>query len=146
MASKAKPLNDELKNQFYPWVESKGFERQKPADPHFVEFRRRSSNGVDIFEIQWDKYWRPYFVINFDKEHPDGSMWPSGGRLQRKRGAPLTCWFGLSKPLINKLSTCQWSYQPYEVVQELQRAFAELEIWWENGEIGSHIYFSEYHA
>ncbi|MEL4429649.1 hypothetical protein [Shewanella mangrovisoli] len=127
-------------------MKSKGFEKQKSTDPHFVEFRRVTPEGVDVFEVKWDKYWRPYFVINFAKEKTDDPKWEKGGRLQRKRGGLLSCWFSLSRPLINKLLSLRWSYQPYEVVQELQQAFIELEKWWERGEIGSHIYFSSLHA
>ena len=141
MELKAKPLNDEMKRVFYPWVKSKGFEKQKSSDPHFVEFRRDSSQGEDVFEIQWDKYWRPYFVVNFSKVRTEDSKWLKGGRLQRKRGGSMSCWFSLSKPFLHKFISIRWSYDPEEVVQELQRAFEELEKWWEYGEIGEHIYF-----
>jgi hypothetical protein len=146
MESKAKPLNDEIKRAFYPWVESKGFQKQKSNDPHFVEFRRVSSGGEDVFQIQWDKYWRPCFVVNFSKERTEDPRWLKGGRLQRKRGGPMSCWFSLSKPLLHKLVSLRWSYDPQEVVQELQQAFGELEKWWENGEIGEHLYFIHLHA
>lgn len=146
MTSEAKPLNDELKRRFYPWVKAKGFEQQKTNDPHLVEFRRFSSNGVDVFEVQWDKYWRPYFVINFEKEKVDDHKWPKGGRLQRKRGGYTNCWFSLSRPLVNKLLSLRWNYSPEEVVQEVKEAFIELEHWWESGEISDHLYFMELHA
>ena len=146
MASKAKPLNDEMKKAFYPWVKAKGFTKQKSTDPHFVEFRRGSSMGVDVFEVQWDKYWRPYFVINLGKEETTDTRWLKGGRLQRKRGDTMSNWFGLTKPLVYKLITFSWSYKSEEVIEELKEAFSELENWWESGEIGNHLYFIELHA
>ena len=146
MASKAKPLNDEMKRAFYPWVKAKGFIKQKSTDPHCVEFRRESPMGVDVFEVQWDKYWRPYFVINFGKEDVTDSKWIKGGRLQRKRGGTMSNWFGLPKPIFHKLVSFSWSYKPEEVIEELKAAFSQLERWWESGEIGNHLYFVELHA
>src|SRR5690606_8201449 len=102
--------------------------------------------GEDVFQIQGDKYWRPCFVVNFSKERTEDPRWLKGGRLQRKRGGPMSCWFSLSKPLLHKLVSLRWSYDPQEVVQELQQAFGELEKWWENGEIGEHLYFIHLHA
>ncbi|AUD77741.1 hypothetical protein CW740_00215 [Kangiella profundi] len=146
MTSKTKPLNDEMKKVFYPWVRAKGFVKQKSTDPHFVEFRRETSSGIDVFEVQWDKYWRPYFVINFKKERVSDPKWQYPGRLQRISGGSLNCWFSLSKPFIYKLLTFHWSYEPTEVVEELMYAFEELENWWKNGEVGGHMYFNEVHG
>ncbi|MBB3170216.1 hypothetical protein [Simiduia aestuariiviva] len=146
MASRAKPLNDEMKRSFYPWVKASGFIKQKSTDSHFVEFRRETTSGVDVFEVQWDKYWRPYFVVNFGKEEATDTAWRKGGRLQRKRGGSMSNWFGLPKPMLYKLVTLSWSYKPEEVVEELKAAFGELESWWENGEIGKHLYFIDLHA
>lgn len=146
MASKAKPLNDELKKRFYPLVLSKGFEKQKSSDPHFIEFRRQTAVGDDVFDVQWDKYWRPYFVLNFNKQGVDDPRWRHGGRLQRKRGGSMSCWFSIRKPLLNRLFTLRWHYKPQDVVGELIDAFEELEQWWKNGHIGPHIYIWQHHA
>jgi len=146
MASKAKPLNDELKKRFYPLVISMGFEKLKSSDPHFIEFRRQAFVGEDFFEVQWNKYWPPYFVLNFKKGGADDLCWSHGGRLQRKRGGSMSCWFSLRKPLLSKLFTLRWNYKPEEVVDELINAFEELEQWWKNGQIGPHIYICQYHA
>lgn len=140
MASKAKPLNEELKKRFYTLIISMGFEKLKSSDPHFTEFRRQTSEGEDFFEVQWDKYWRPYFVLNFKKQGADDPCWNHGGRLQRKRGDSMSCWFSLRKPLLKSLFTLRWNYKPQEVVDELINAFEELEKWWKNGQIGPHIY------
>lgn len=146
MASKAKPLNDELKKRFYPLVKSMGFEKQKSTNPLFSEFRRVSSSGEDIFEIQWDKYWRPYFVVNFDKKGTSNPIWNNSGRLQRKRGGQMSCWFSLSRPFFNKVVNLRWQYEASDVVDELIDAFKELEQWWKEGSIGPHMYIFELHA
>ncbi|PWK50082.1 hypothetical protein [Pleionea mediterranea] len=140
MASKAKPLNDEIKKSFYPFVFEKGFERLKTSDPHFAEFRRTNGERVEFFDIQWDKYWRPYFVLNFKLEGTEITFNKNMGRLQRKKGGPMSCWFSLHKPLLKRILTFSWYYSPEEVVLELTSAFSELEEWWETGVEGPHIY------
>lgn len=147
MALKARPLNDELKKRFYPWVASRGFVKQKGTDPHVVEFTRRSVEGEDVFDIQWDKYWRPYFVVNFQKRGVNEGAWVKCGRLQRTRGGSLSSWFSLYPPLQHRLSRLRWRYTPQEVVEELMDAFEELEAWWNDGsKIGPHIYILEHHT
>ena len=146
MASKAKPLNDELKKRFFPLVKSRGFEKLKSTDPHFAEFRRTAIRGYDIFEVQWDKYWRPYFVLNFGKQGAEDSRWNHSGRLQRKRGGSMSCWFSLKPPLLYRLTKHKWRYAPQEVVDELIDAFEELEQWWQNGTVGPHMYIWKLHA
>lgn len=146
MVSKAKPLNDELKKRFYPFVKSKGFEKKKSSDPHFAEFIRVTSSGEETFEIQWDKYWRPYFVVNFKKKGNANPAWVHSGRLQRKRGGFMSCWFSLSRPLIDRVLKFRWGYEPNEVVDELISAFSELEQWWEAGIAGAHIHIIARHA
>jgi len=86
MTSKAKPLKDEVIKHFYKFVEQKGFTKEKSVEPYFTEFRRNHNNEVQVFEIQWDKYWRPYFVINFGKISPDNNSMLIAGSLQRYRG------------------------------------------------------------
>lgn len=147
MASKAKPLKDEIKSEFYPWVTSKGFVKQKSSDPYVTEFVRQSPEGEDVFDIQWDKYWRPYFVLNFEKRGLNEGAWANHGRLQRTPGGSLSCWFSVYPPMIYRLLKLRWRYRPPEVVEELKEAFEELEAWWnDNRQIGPHIYMLEYHA
>jgi hypothetical protein len=146
MASKAKPLNDELKRRFYPYVKSRGFVKKRSTDAHFAEFIRKTDSGEDVFDIQWDKYWRPYFVLNFKKVGTVEKHWSYRGRLQRKRGGQLSCWFSLSPPFLEKILNFRWQYSTTEVVLELLEAFQELEQWWSTGEIGPHIYIMEIHA
>ncbi|TLM73389.1 hypothetical protein ACONUD_10085 [Microbulbifer harenosus] len=146
MASKAKPLNEELKKVFFPLVESKGFVRSRSTDPHFVIFKRSTDRGEDVFEIQWDKYWRPYFVVNFEKCGVNESPWNENGRLQRRRGGSLSCWFSLFPPLLERFLNFRWKYTPNEVVRELIEKFPELEEWWLSGTVGHHMYIVGRHA
>jgi hypothetical protein len=148
MASAAGPLLEEVKRRFYPFVEARGFARVKTRSPQCALFRRKSATRCDSFEIQWDKYWRPYFVLNFGPG--SGDIGPSSsersGRLQRRRGGDLCCWFSLRRPWRNRLRTWKWNYTPAEVVEELISAFDELETWWSRGEAGPHIYVYSLHS
>lgn len=137
----AQPLREALKREFYPFVEARGFVRQRATHPLFTEFRRQRDGMVQVFEIQWDKYQRPRFVLNFQRA--EGMQAPSRtarGRLQRRRGGSLACWFGLHKPWLAVLRSGRLHYRPEEVVQELMRSFPELEAWWLCGEEGPHLY------
>ena len=146
MASAAKPLLDEIKSRFYPFVRDRGFVRQKATNPQHVEFRRQTAARTDVFEIQWDKYWRPRFVLNIGRSTEAEGSRGLPGRLQRRRCGDLCCWFGLHRPWLSRLRSGRWSFTPTEVVDELIRAFDELEAWWAGGEPGPHIYIYQLHA
>jgi len=142
MSSKSKPLRDEVKRRFYPFVQGRGFIRQKSQDPYFVIFVREANGRVDQFELQWDKSWRPYFVLNFGS--PERGEQP--GRLQRRRGGDQWNWFSLRRPWAKKLISGKWSYSPGQVIDEVIAAFDELETWWSTGIAGPHVYIYELHA
>ena len=139
MASKAKPLREEVKRRFYKLVEQRGFVREKAQSPYFTTFRRVSDNKTDLIDILWDKNWRPYFVVNFGQGEAAQKDIQISGRLQRRRGAWLRWWFNSKRPWLQKLSTGKWHYTLAEVVDELESAFEELETWWQTREEGPHI-------
>lgn len=139
MASKAAPLLAEIKEQFYPFAETRGFVRQKSMNPLFTTFYRTTGNQIQMFEIQWDKYWKPYFVINFGEGSNIEEQINYEGRLQRCRGGSKLCWFGTRRPWLSKFVTGKWRYTPEQVVTELIAAFDELEAWWAEGTEGPHI-------
>ena len=135
------PLREAVKQRFYPFAESRGFTRIKSSNALFTAFRKSEGDSVYAFEIQWDKYHRPYFVLNFSHPKDAGMVARTKhGRLQRKRGGPLSCWFNLRKPLLQVLQTGRFSFKPDEVVDELISCFSELETWWSNGIEGPHVY------
>ena len=141
MDSKAKPLRDEVKRRFYPLVEQRGFVRQKSESPYFVTFLRDREGKIDFMDLQWDKSWRPYFVVNFGQGHAGDkdSDIVSVGRLQRRRGSFMRNWFNLNRSWLSKLTTGKWRYSAAEVVDELLLAFEELEAWFQHREVGPHI-------
>ncbi len=151
----ANELRQAIKRRFYPFAEGAGFVRAKSTHPHFTTFRRHRTGVLHVFDVQWDKYHRPRFVLNFG-EAPGGDLELHGlrvaaadiepvhcepsGRLQRRRGGSMSCWFQLRKPLFEILTTRSARYPPDEVVDQLIQAFGEVEEWWRTKHEGQHIY------
>jgi hypothetical protein len=155
MTSRASPLRDAMKERFYPFADRQGFVRERAAHSLFTEFRRERDGKVQLFDIQWEKYHRPYFVLNFgeapigdlevngtriDAENVRAADCPLGGRLQRRRGGSLGCWFHLRKPLGAVLLSGAVNYRPEQVADEVIGAFQELEAWWESKVVGPHVH------
>jgi hypothetical protein len=135
------PLREAVKRSFYPFAQQAGFEQLKGGGANFTNFRRRSGDIVDVFEIQWDKYARPYFVINFGQctvHEEQNSHKPC--RLQRKRGGSMSNWFNQRKPLWEAIRTGRLRYTPDEVVNQLIAWFPEVEAWWASRAEGEHVY------
>lgn len=135
------PLRETIKRRFYPFALERGFARVKSSNSLYTTFRKSEGEVTYEFEIQWDKYHRPYFVLNFSA--PEGAAMRSRtkhGRLQRKRGGPLSCWFNLRKPWLEALKTGRLKYHPDQVVDQLISCFPELEAWWLDGTEGPHVY------
>ena len=154
--SRATALRDAVKERFYPFVERRGFVRNTSRHPLFTVFRRTSSEAVHVFEIQWDKYGGPRFVINFG-EAPIGGLDVGGehvaandiepyhcstfGRLQRRKGPTLRCWFQLKRPWLDALASMRRTYNPHDVVDQLIAYFPEIETWWAEKVEGPHVAF-----
>lgn len=146
--NRTQALRESLKKRFYPFALEHGFIRGK-ATSLFVPFERVVDGHTQFFEIQWDKYHRPRFVINFG-EHvggvpKDSDKPPSCGRLQRWRGGSMRAWFQTSKPWAETIRTLRWSYEPDEVATQLIECFVELEEWWSSKREGPHVYIWHSH-
>jgi len=135
------PLREAVKREFYPFALERGFARIKSNNSLRTLFRKIDGGVAYEFEIQWDKYHRPYFVLNFSA--PEGLPMRSRtrhGRLQRRRGDPLGCWFNLRRPWHEVLRTGHLRYKPEQVVGQVISCFPELEAWWSEGVEGPHVY------
>ena len=150
----ARDLRELIKTRLFPYVEARGFARAKRGHPLFTTFRRRVGNKAQVFNVQWDKYGAPRFVVNFGEGPIEGvTLWgrhipgdelepqdcPESGRLQRKRGPYLRCWFQTRKPLLEAVGTFEWNYPVATVVDAAMAAFPEVEAWWENRAVGPHV-------
>ena len=154
--ARATALRDPVKERFYPFVERRGFVRNKGRDPLSTVFRRTNSEAVHVFEIQWDKRGGPRLAINFG-EAPIGGLDVGGehvganeiesyhcatfGRLKRRTGSTLRCWFQLKRPWLDALASMRRTYIPHEVVDQLIEYFHEIETWWAEKAEGPHIDF-----
>jgi len=148
-------LRRALRDTFFPYVERKGFGIDKSRQPQFTTFRRITDRTVQVFDIQWDKYGKPRFVINFGEAPIEGVLRygvPVEARnvevfdckpmlrLQRRRGGTMGCWFQLRRPVLQQLLTFQREYTPEEVVREVLAAFPDAEEWWASRADGRHIH------
>lgn len=121
------PLRDALRAVFFPHVIAAGFELDKRWQPQFWVFRRYATDAVHVFDIQWDKYHRPKFVINFSEAPLDGvdfcgkqmeakdimtSHCGTYYRLNRGPGKFASNWFQLRRPLVEQLTTFKRNYEP----------------------------------
>ena len=140
----ANSLRETVNRHFYPFAESKGFARAKSTHPHFTTFRRVEPDVVHVFDVQWDKYGRSRFVINFG----EARFGPSTDnvetqdckvlcRLQPNKNSPR--WWRLTKPWPDILKTGRFRYTPKEVVELVIASFAEVEAWWAEKKEGPHV-------
>lgn len=147
-------LRQLVKQRFLPWAESRGFTPCRSAHPLFMVFRRMLGDRVQVFNLQWDKYGAPRFVVNFGEGPRDGVvLWGrhvpgealepqdcrDSGRLQRRRGHGLRGWFQLDKPIFEALWTMERRYSAAAVVDQLIATFPEVERWWDDRTPGPHL-------
>jgi len=150
--SKRAVLRDELSKRFMPYLRSRGFELSKELAKSngrsgfpFGTLIRKHETASDIIEIQFDKYSKPKFVINFRKDPPallkevrseSGSLkWAEAEafrlhpRPNSARWFTMRTFFGLRSP-----ESCS-----KEVVDHLMDLFSEVESWFDNGDMGKHL-------
>jgi hypothetical protein len=154
MQAMAQELRERVKRDFYPYAQARGFVRARSDHPHFTVFRRYTADTVQVFSVQWDKHGAPRFVVNFGegpkagstlwgKHIPGEALQPNScresGRLQRRRGPTLGCWFQFNKPVFEALRTLERRYSAEAVVGQLLAAFPEVEAWWQDRTVGPHL-------
>jgi hypothetical protein len=146
-------LRRELKSRFIPWATARGFSVDTRLQPRSTIFRRRTSSRVELFEVQWDKYGTPRFVVRFGTCPPAGlqvnaDVFPAeetlptwcddSGSLQPGRGFSTRSWFRQDSTLVQRLLR-QPARRPADVVDELLALFPEVERYWATGAVGPHI-------
>ncbi|MGE0269380.1 MAG: DUF4304 domain-containing protein [Candidatus Omnitrophota bacterium] len=150
---KTTALRQEITRVFIPRAQKAGFDLDRKNSPVFIEFRRIDGDIVHLFDIQWEKYGRPRFVVNFGtcpaagmetggKHYPPSEVsagWtPVRGRLQPGRGSTTSNWFCQDRPLWRRLFGKNLR-SPAEVVSLLIKLFEELETFWKTGAVGPHL-------
>lgn len=150
---KTTELRREIKRAFVPLALERGFVLDQKNAPNFLEFKRIVGAQAQLFDIQWEKYGRPRFVLNFGVCPSSGltirgrhfaveellAGWLPGGRLQPGSGPGVSSWFRQDKPFVQALFSSSKLRQPHEVVAQLLELFPEVEAYWETGKIGKHL-------
>ena len=147
------PLRREIKRIFIPHLTEKGFAVDMRHAPQFCTFRRIGPDAVQVCDIQWDKYGRPRFVVNFGVCGPEEVMF-RGERIppedifpfhatDRGRLAPshpMTAgWYRQDRPLLAQFVSLSRLYSPEAVVAKLMMHFVEVEDYWASRRIGPHV-------
>ena len=147
-------IRREIKQRFIPFALERGFVLDQKHAPTFLEFRRQTGEVAHLFDVQWEKYGRPRFVVNFgtcpieglrvqEKTIPVAEVmasWvPDRGRLQPRKGTSSSAWFRQDRPLLVRLVSSMKVVPAFQVVDRLLALFPELEDYWANGRVGPHM-------
>ena len=82
-------LRREIKRVFVPHLASKSFLPDLRHAPNFLAYRKIEADQVHVCEIQWDKYGRPRFALNFGKAPADGVVDLLGKPVAPRRRLPF---------------------------------------------------------
>jgi hypothetical protein len=123
--------------------------------PHFFTFRKIASPELRVCDIQWDKYGKPRFAVNFGKCSADDvrgqplppvdvfpEHTPERGRLIPGTRFMTSGWFRQDRPLLQRIISWSPLRAPEEVVRELMDLFREVEEYWDKGHVGRHIHIA----
>lgn len=157
-------LREELSKRFLPYLQSLGFEPAQDSAQMdgrsifpFGTFVRKHGNTSDVVEIQFDKYLRPRFIINFRKRPP--AIIPDGQPIGRRNARlPKLTEYGAEKfrwaesfRLTPRPESARWfamrtffglrspETSSKEVVDRLMNLFSQVENWFKDGTVGEHI-------
>ena len=151
---KTTDLRRVIRQNFIPYMKERGFHPDLRHMPRLLDFRRITPQQIFVCDIQWEKYGRPRFVLNFGSCGPHGvichgeqinptdvtpSVTPRQGRLQPGRSASVSNWFRQNRGLLQRIWKGSRLKPPDEVVRNLIELFPEVENYWENGTIGEHV-------
>lgn len=152
---KTTELRRAVKTRFFTHARERGFVVDERLQPVSTIFRRRAGRVVHLFDVQWEKYGRPRFVIGFgtcpaeglrlgDVTHsPEETLptWcPDAGSLQPRRGAGPGSWFRQDSTVLQRLFGRPPLRNAADVVDEVMTMFPELERYWASGEVGPHMW------
>jgi hypothetical protein len=147
-------LRREIKSRFIRQVEQQGFKLDESQAPTFWVLRRAVGSSAQMLSIQWDKYGRPRFRLDFGScpiegltlagQHIDWlnmhPHWlPEVATLRPGSGFLSGTWFRQDRRLVLKLLGASSLRTPGEVVDELLAAYPEVELYWVKGITGNLI-------
>ena len=147
-------LRREIKHRFIPHVVASGFTLDEREAPTFWLFRRQAGPSAQLFSIQWEKYGRPRFRLDFGTcpiegldftgKHVEWSSmhphWlPDAASLKPGRAIFSRSWFRQDRTPILQLFGATALRPAKEVVDELFSLYPEVEAYWASGKVGKHI-------
>ena len=147
-------LRRALKARFFSHAVAIGFAMDDRNQPRWTTFRRRVGSSVQIFDVQWEKYGKPRFIVHFGTCPAEGlpldgtihlpeetlATWcPDRGSLQPRPGTSSRSWFRQDSTLWQRLLGRPPRRDPGDVVDQLFAIFPELERYWADGQVGPHL-------
>jgi hypothetical protein len=133
-------------SRFAELVKSRGFERRR-GSVRLYRFRRKSAERHDLLEVQFDRYMRPRFIVNFGTVSSDGLVdgygrnlaaddvqivhLPVSGRLNACPRLLLEYWFGVGWVTIGSAERAAELQ-----IDKLTRLFPHVEHWFATGRAG----------
>ncbi|MBR0658793.1 hypothetical protein [Neoroseomonas oryzicola] len=147
-------LRRAVADAFLPVAEAAGFRPDRRRMPATLTFRRTVGGQVQILEIQWEKYGRPRFVLDygacpgggfaidgriFPPEEVFAGWLPGSGRLKPGRGLGPGAWFRQDRTLLQRLVGRGALRPATEVAAELLALFPEVLRALDDGVRGPHI-------
>ncbi len=154
---KTTEMRQTLKQRFFPVLESKGFSKDMRFAPQFFTFRKISKDKICVLDIQWDKYGRRRFAVNFSMGSPDEiisggeeilpqdvfiSNLKTRGRLKSKHQVRLfqanRQWFSQDLSIIERLMLKK-EKSADDVIDDLLSVLPEVEDFLDKGKIGPHL-------
>lgn len=151
---KSTDLRNTLKATFQPYIESKGFVKNKQCPNLSVMFKKTQDDIVYIAEIQWDKYNRPAFTFHAGFGSISSAMKKWGytsdseifansleHHCSLNAGTGTYCrWFTQKNSVWNRLLFKSKYRLPEDVVSQFMSLFSEIEQFWTTGELGPHCH------
>ncbi len=134
-----------------PFVEQRGFRLDEREAPAFWIFRRPTADTVQVFSIQWDKYGRPRFRVDFGLCPIEGMdvagerigwadvhpHWlPDVASLRTRGGLLARVWFCQDPVPIRRIFGVDPLRSASEVVDELLAAYPAVDEYWRTGNSG----------
>jgi hypothetical protein len=147
-------LRREIREVFLPLMTTKGFKVDLRHMPQVMTFRKIEADRILICDIQWEKYGRPRFVMNFGSCGANGSelngaqvaandvnVWdaPDRGQLAPGRSRTVAGWFRQDKTFLSRLLSGTDLRPASDAVRDLIRLFPEVEGYWLDGTCGPHL-------
>ncbi|WP_043307129.1 hypothetical protein [Pseudomonas sp. ML96] len=147
-------LREQLRQHLLPWLETRGFVADQPQNALFWTYRREVGEQLQILEVQWDKYRRPRFILNYgtcprqglviDGRNISGHEMAAGWTEDAGRAHAGTSaeehWFRQDRPWWRRLFGGAPLVDAQPILHGLQICLHELDIYWASGLLGPHMW------